>query len=88
MRGENPKELIMKLKGNLSGLSQATIQKLNALYEIHVERGQVINALLAGEMAAITHAIHKEIAVYLNRRGKVVHGQLAMIIRFPWRKFP
>ncbi|HHT63059.1 MAG TPA: GTPase HflX, partial [Clostridia bacterium] len=63
----------MKLKGNLSGLSQATIQKLNALYEIHVERGQVINALLAGEMAAITHAIHKEIAVYLNRRGKVVH---------------
>ncbi|MGI6629388.1 MAG: hypothetical protein ACOX4H_02465 [Bacillota bacterium] len=24
-------------------------------------------------MAAITHAIHKEIAVYLNRRGKVVH---------------
>lgn len=73
MRGENPKELIMKLKGNLSGLSQATIQKLNALYEIHVERGQVINALLAGEMAAITHAIHKEIAVYLNRRGKVVH---------------
>ncbi|MGI6684413.1 MAG: GTPase HflX [Bacillota bacterium] len=63
----------MKLSGNLTGLSQVIIEKLDALYEINVERGMVINSLLAGQMAAITHAIHKEIAVYLNRRGKVIH---------------
>jgi len=63
----------MKVCGNVEGLSQVIIQRLNALYEITVERGLVINSLLAMEMAAITHVTHKEIAVYLDRRGKIVH---------------
>lgn len=63
----------MKVNGSLEGLSQVLIQRLNDLYEIRVERGLVLNAPLAVEMAAITHLTGKEIAVYLDRRGKVLH---------------
>ncbi|ATW23863.1 GTPase HflX [Candidatus Formimonas warabiya] len=63
----------MSVRGNIEGLSQVMIQRLESSYDITVERGQVINVQLAQEMAAITHATNKEIAVYLDRRGKVLH---------------
>ncbi len=63
----------MVVRGNIEGLSQGTMKRMDALYHLSVERQQVISDDLALEMACITHATNKEIAVYIDRRGKVVH---------------
>ncbi|MGI6678388.1 MAG: GTPase HflX [Dehalobacterium sp.] len=63
----------MKVSGNLKGISQVMMERLDQLYEFQVERGLIIDEALALEMAGITHEINKEIAVYLDRRGKVLH---------------
>lgn len=64
----------MQVKGNLEGLSQQIIERLDRLYDFSSERDQAVSEELALEMAAITNLIKKEIAVYLNRRGKVIHA--------------
>ncbi|WP_089609615.1 GTPase HflX [Dehalobacterium formicoaceticum] len=63
----------MKVSGNLKGISQVMMDRLNHLYELPVERGLVVDEVLALEMAAITRITRKEIAVYLDRHGKVLH---------------
>jgi len=77
----------MKIGGNWTGLSQGLVQRIRAIYEINVERGLVINDHLAEELAALTFATHREIAVYLNRRGKVVHVAVGNDYTVPLEEF-
>lgn len=58
--------------GEKNGLKKIIIDNLEQLYECTVPFGQTITAELAQAMAAIAVQLNREIAVYINRRGKVV----------------
>lgn len=62
----------MDIYGETSGLRKSVVNDLEALYEVEVPIGQVITKDLVNRMFALTVQIKREIAVYLNRRGKIV----------------
>ena len=63
----------MEVKGNRQGVSGAFLNRLEKLYDYSVDREMIINRDLALELAAVTASNNKEVAVYINRRGRVVH---------------
>ncbi|SDD43183.1 GTPase HflX [Sporomusa acidovorans] len=58
--------------GEKNGLKKIIIDNLEQLYEFTIPFGQTITAELAQAMAVIAAQLNREIAVYINRRGKVV----------------
>ena len=73
----------MKVNGNLTGIANRYIERMEAMYDFPVEREQLISPELAAEMADITAALNKEIAVYLDRRGRVAHVALGSDFTVP-----
>ena len=66
----------MKVNGDLANIKTYVLEKLKALYELKVPIGQISTRELNGEMLAITEDTGREVAVYLNRQGKVVQVSL------------
>ena len=62
----------MDVQGNLQGLKSRIIKELEELYLVTVPTGQILTRELAERMLAITHAIGREVAVYLTRNGHVL----------------
>lgn len=60
------------VSGNLTGIKKSLLKKLEALYEIEVTRDCFISDELLTSLAAISIDIGREIAVYINRKGKLV----------------
>jgi len=59
------------INGNLSGVKKATVERLEALWELSVERDCFASAELLEEMAYITADTGREVSVYLSRAGDI-----------------
>jgi len=73
----------MEVSGDLTGIANRYIERLKALDALPVEREQLISRELAEEMGQLTAALHKEIAVYLDRRGRMAHVALGSDFTVP-----
>ena len=66
----------MQVNGDLANIKTYVLEKLKALYELKVPLGQISTRELNEEMLSITEDTDREVAVYLNRQGKVVQVSL------------
>ncbi|WP_173443278.1 GTPase HflX [Selenomonas ruminantium] len=66
----------MQVNGDLANIKTYILEKLKALYDMRVPIGQISTRELNEEMLAITEDTDREVAVYLNRQGKVVQVSL------------
>lgn len=63
----------MQVNGNITGIPQRLVERLEAVDAFPVERDQLIGRELAQELGSLTAVLNKEIAVYLDRRDRVIH---------------
>ncbi len=68
--------MAMQVNGDLANIKTYILEKLKALYDMRVPIGQISTRELNEEMLAITEDTDREVAVYLNRQGKVVQVSL------------
>ncbi len=61
-----------ELTGTTTGIKAGLLVELTNLYELTVDKSQLVSAELVDRLAFLTGQIGREIAVYLNRRGQVV----------------
>ena len=66
----------MQVNGDLANIKTYVLEKLKALYDLRVPIGQISTRDLNEEMLAITEDTDREVAVYLNRQGKVMQVSL------------
>ena len=66
----------MQVNGDLANIKTYVLEKLKALYDLRVPIGQLSTRELNESMLEITAATEREVAVYLNRQGKVVQVSL------------
>jgi len=59
------------LSGNTANIKKNILQQLEILEEESFPRHLLVSPELAARLAVITHAIDREVAVYLDRHGKV-----------------
>lgn len=57
--------------GNLQGLKQSQIKRLQEIYKQRQESDRAITSEFAQSLAAISIEIHQPLCVYVNRRGQV-----------------
>lgn len=62
-----------EVTGNLKGLKNKTILEIRDLYDIAPVESSIFDDILLQKMAEITGKIERELAVFVNRRGKVVN---------------
>lgn len=62
----------MVVHGELSNIRKNIVDRLEGLYELSVPVNQLITRELAEEMLAVTKELEREVAVYLNRQGRVL----------------
>ena len=48
------------------------LRELEALYDLDADKGEFLPYELAEKMADLTERIHREIAIYMDRKGKVL----------------
>lgn len=60
------------LKGNVSGIKKLTLNMLEDLYELTIEKGSIFSYELVKRMNEITKILNKEISVAIDRRGKIL----------------
>lgn len=60
------------LKGNISGIKKSTLNILEGLYELTIEKGSIFSYELVERMNDITQTLNKEISVAIDRRGKII----------------
>jgi GTP-binding protein HflX len=61
------------IHGETNGIRKSILEKLEQLYDTVIPAGQVFCSNLAATMLELSSQINREIAVYLNRKGKVTH---------------
>ena len=66
----------MQVNGDLANIKTYILEKLKVLYDMRVPIGQISTRELNEEMLAITEDTDREVAVYLNRQGKVMQVSL------------
>ena len=62
----------MQINGDIQNIKQHIVKRLEGLYEKTVPIGQLSTHELNSEMLEVTHLLGREVAVYLNRQGKVL----------------
>ena len=62
----------MQIHGDISGMKKYVIEKLESLYEYKIYVGQISTNELVDAMLELTELTAREVAVYINRRGKIV----------------
>lgn len=68
--------------GDLQNIKAGLIQELDSFYECTVPAGQLITSELAERMLAATELLGREVAVYINRQGKILQvsvGDIATV---------
>lgn len=61
-----------KVTGNLKGIKNVILTKLEQLYELSVPSTQALTAELAEQLMNLTELCERELVVYINRRGAIV----------------
>lgn len=62
----------MQIHGDISGMKKYVIEKLESLYEYKIYVGQISTNELVDAMLELTELTAREVAVYINRRGRIV----------------
>ena len=62
---------MVKLVGKIDGLSRRQCDDLQALSDIIIAKGEVVNKEFAEAMLKISYEIKKEVAVFINRAGRL-----------------
>jgi GTP-binding protein HflX len=61
----------MRVNGEIDGIRQSTLEMLDSLYDLRLPQDQLWNIELLEILAAATHQINREIAIYLDRKGRI-----------------
>ncbi len=61
-----------EITGDLAGVKKEIARELEGFYQVAVDRGMLVSRELAQSMAMATGLLGREVAVYINRRGRVV----------------
>lgn len=61
-----------KVNGNLDGLKKIQIKRLEGLYELTVAKDEFVSRELLLELTTLSAEVGREVAVYINRRGRVI----------------
>lgn len=59
--------------GNVDGIRNTTLDKLEELYDITVDKTEVLNEYIGDTLSTITTNINREISIALDRRGRVFY---------------
>ncbi len=60
------------IHGELKNIKKSVLESLEGLYELAVPAGQLVTREIAELMLAVTAELQREVAVYINRQGKVL----------------
>lgn len=66
----------MQVNGDLENIKAHLLEKLKALYDLSVPIGQLSTHELNERMLEITDILDREVAVYMNRQGRIVQVSL------------
>ncbi|MBQ1890676.1 MAG: GTPase HflX, partial [Selenomonas sp.] len=66
----------MQVNGDLANIKTYLLDKLKAIYELSVPIGQLSTKELSERMLEITDILEREVAVYINRQGRIVQVSL------------
>lgn len=61
-----------KVNGNLAGLKNTQIARLEQLYKMKVAKDEFVSREVLHELHTVSLETNREIAVYINRKGKIV----------------
>lgn len=64
--------MINKINGNTVGLKKSQIERLECMYSMKVARNEFVSADIVEELASVSLEINREVAIYINRSGKIV----------------
>jgi GTPase len=64
---------ISNIDGNLQGLKANQIHRLEKLYNRRIPPGEIITQEFARQLAEVSHEIHRQVGVLVNRNGYVEH---------------
>ncbi|VBB05986.1 gtpase hflx [Lucifera butyrica] len=59
------------IHGDITGIRKSILKRLETLYEFEISRNEIITLDLAQVLLSISDQIQREIAIYLNRHGRV-----------------
>ncbi|WP_405746289.1 GTPase HflX [Anaerovibrio slackiae] len=62
----------MMIHGELKNIKKSVLESLEGLYELAVPAGQLVTREIAELMLSVTAELQREVAVYINRQGKVL----------------
>lgn len=61
------------ISGNIEGIKKVYLDRLEELYDLDCEKNVLITKEILDVVSEISHLINREIAIYINRRGKVLN---------------
>lgn len=61
-----------RIYGDIQGVRKTLLAQLQDLYSLEVPAGQVLSEELALRMLALSEELNREVAVYCNRRGRIL----------------
>ncbi len=59
------------IQGNIDSIRKSVLEQMESMYELRTEYGDFINSELAETLAVFTDTVGREIAVYIDRGGRV-----------------
>lgn len=59
--------------GNVDGIKNITIERLEALYDLKLPKDEILNSELTDVLCDITRLVKREISVAVDRRGNIVN---------------
>jgi len=66
-------ETISNIDGNLQGLKPNQIRRLEKLYQRRIPPRQIVTQEFARQLSEVSHEIHRQVGVLVNRNGNVEH---------------
>src|SRR3712207_4389026 len=64
-------EEIKMIYGNTEGIKNFTLQELQKLYDIKLEKGNLLEETIATTLAEITNKVNREINICVDRNGNI-----------------
>jgi GTP-binding protein HflX len=61
----------MRVNGETEGIRQSVLDTLDALYDMRLPQDQLWTRELLDILAAVTTQINREIALYIDRKGRI-----------------
>ena len=63
----------MEIGGNTQGLKKSQVQALEDIYGIELPQNMIWTRELIDKLCGLTGAINREIAVYSDRKGRIIN---------------